>query len=205
MTHDSIGLGEDGPTHQPIEHLAALRAMPHLIVMRPADGVETAECWEIALQHTQNPSILALSRQGVVKVRTAPSAENLSAKGAYVLTEPDGGRDVTLIATGSEVGIAVDATAALAAEGVRAAIVSMPSMELFRAQDPAYRASVLGSAPRIAVEAGVAQCWYEWLGEAGRFVGLSDFGASAPAPKVYEHFGLTAKTVVETARGLLKT
>jgi transketolase len=205
MTHDSIGLGEDGPTHQPIEHLAGLRAMPHLIVMRPADGVETAECWEIALEHTANPSILALSRQAVIHARTAPSAENLSAKGAYVLTEPDGGRDVTLIATGSEVGIAVDAAAALAAEGVRAAVVSMPSMELFRAQDPAYRAQVLGSAPRIAVEAGVAQCWHEWLGENGRFVGLSDFGASAPAPKVYEHFGLTAKTVVETARGLLKT
>ena len=205
MTHDSIGLGEDGPTHQPIEHLAALRAMPHLIVMRPADGVETAECWEIALEHTRNPSILALSRQAVIHARTAPSAENRSAKGAYVLKEPDGARDVTLIATGSEVGIAVDAAAALAAEGVRAAVVSMPSMELFRSQDPAYRASVLGSAPRVAVEAGVAQCWHEWLGEVGRFVGLSDFGASAPGPKVYEHFGLTAKTVVETARGLLKT
>ncbi len=204
MTHDSIGLGEDGPTHQPIEHLAALRAMPHLLVMRPADGVETAECWEIALLHTQNPSILALSRQAVVNVRKSPTGENLSAKGAYVLTEPEGGRDVTLIATGSEVGIAVDAAKTLAGEGVRAAIVSMPSMELFRAQDATYRASVLGSAPRIAVEAGVAQCWYEWLGDGGRFVGLSDFGASAPAPKVYEKFGLTAATVAETARGLLK-
>ena len=205
MTHDSIGLGEDGPTHQPIEHLAALRAVPHLIVMRPADGVETAECWEIALEHTKNPSILALSRQAVIHARSAPSAENRSAKGAYVLKEPDGGRDVTLIATGSEVGIAIDAAAALAAEGVRAAVVSMPSMELFRAQDATYRAAVLGGAPRIAVEAGVAQCWYEWLGEGGRFVGLSDFGASAPGPKVYEHFGLTPKTVIETARGLLKT
>jgi transketolase len=204
MTHDSIGLGEDGPTHQPIEHLAALRAVPHLNVLRPACGIETAECWEIALAHTQNPSILVLSRQGVANVRSAPSKENLSAKGAYVLREPGGGRDVTLIATGAEVGIAVDAADALAKEGVRAAIVSMPSMELFRAQDAAYRASVLGNAPRIAIEAGVAQCWYEWLGDGGAFVGLSDFGASAPASKLFEHFGLTPEKVVLTARRLLK-
>jgi transketolase len=204
MTHDSIGLGEDGPTHQPIEHLAALRAVPHLLVLRPADGVETAECWEIALAHTQNPSILALSRQGVANVRSAPSKENLSAKGAYVLREPEGGRDVTLIATGAELGIAVDAADKLAKQGVRAAVVSMPSMELFRAQDPVYRAQVLGSAPRIAIEAGVAQCWHEWLGDRGAFVGLSDFGASAPAPKLFEHFGLTAETVVKTARRLLE-
>ncbi len=204
MTHDSIGLGEDGPTHQPIEHLAALRAIPHLIVMRPADGVETAECWEVALKHAENPSILALSRQAVASVRKDPTAENLSAKGAYVLIEPDGGRDVTLIATGSEVGMAVDAAEALAKEGVRAAVVSMPSMELFRAQDVGYRDAVLGSAPRVAIEAGVAQCWYEWVGESGRFVGLSDFGASAPAPKLFEHFGLTVNDVVKTVHGLLK-
>ncbi|HEX9881228.1 MAG TPA: transketolase [Hyphomicrobium sp.] len=204
MTHDSIGLGEDGPTHQPIEHLAALRAVPHLIVMRPADGVETAECWEIALLHTENPSILALSRQAVMNVHTAPSAENKSAKGAYVLTEPEGGRDVTLMATGAELGIAVDAADALAKEGVRAAVVSMPSMELFRAQDASYRAQVLGIAPRVAIEAGVAQPWYEWLGENGRFVGLSDFGASAPAPQLFEHFGLTAKHVTQTVHGLLE-
>jgi transketolase len=204
MTHDSIGLGEDGPTHQPIEHLAALRAVPHLLVLRPACGIETAECWEIALAHADNPSILALSRQGVANVRSAPSKENLSAKGAYVLREPEGGRDVTLIATGAEMGIAVDAADALAKEGVRAAVVSMPSMELFRAQDAAYRAQVLGSAPRIAIEAGVAQCWYEWLGDDGVFVGLSDFGASAPAPKLFEHFGLTPEKVVKTAHRLLK-
>jgi transketolase len=133
MTHDSIGLGEDGPTHQPIEHLSALRAIPHLLVLRPADGVETAECWEIALKHAENPSILALSRQAVTNARTAPAAENLSAKGAYVLREPDGGRDVTLLATGAEVGIAIEAADALAKEGVRVALVSVPSMELFRA------------------------------------------------------------------------
>ncbi len=203
MTHDSIGLGEDGPTHQPIEQLAALRAIPHLLVFRPADGVETAECWEIALARDKNPSLLALSRQAVPNVRKAPTADNLSAKGAYVLTEPEGGRDVTLIATGSEVGIAIDAARTLAGSGVRTAIVSMPSMELFRAQSEAYRGEVLGSAPRVAIEAGIAQCWYEWLGDDGRFVGLSDFGASAPAPQLYEHFGLTADKVVATVRALL--
>jgi len=204
MTHDSIGLGEDGPTHQPIEHLAALRAIPHLLVLRPADGVETAECWEIALKHTENPSILALSRQAVANVRSKPSAENLSAKGAYVLREPEGGRDVTLIATGAEVGIAAEAAGALAQEGVRAALVSMPSMELFRAQTDAYRAKVLGSAPRVAIEAGIVQCWHEWIGTNGGFAGLSDFGASAPAAKLFEHFGLTPGKTVETVLRLLK-
>lgn len=205
MTHDSIGLGEDGPTHQPVEHLSALRAIPHLLVMRPADGVETAECWEVALSHTNNPSILALSRQGVTAVRTEPSDENLSAKGAYVLREPDAERQVTLIATGTELGIAVEAAEALASEGVHAAVVSMPSMELFRAQDAEYRDSVLGSAPRIAIEAGVNQSWHEWLGPNGAFVGMEDFGASAPAAKLYEKFGITAPKVVETARALLKS
>ena len=204
MTHDSIGLGEDGPTHQPIEHLAALRAIPHLLVLRPADGVETAECWEIALKHTENPSMLVLSRQAVTNVRTEPAAENLSARGAYVLRAPDGARDVTLIATGAEVGIAVEAADALAKEGVRAAVVSMPSMELFRAQPESYHAQVLGSAPRVAIEAGIVQCWHEWLGPSGGFVGLSDFGASAPAAKLFEHFGLTPAKTVATVRGLLK-
>jgi len=204
MTHDSIGLGEDGPTHQPIEHLAALRAIPHLLVMRPAEGLETAECWEIALKHDANPSVLALSRQAVENLRKTASAENLSAKGAYVLSEPEGGRDVTLIGTGSELALAAEAATKLAAEGVKAAVVSMPSMELFRAQDAAYRAKVLGDKPRVAVEAGIAQCWYEWLGADGRFVGLSDFGASAPANKLYPHFGLTADAVAEAARSLVK-
>jgi transketolase len=140
----------------------------------------------------------------VVNARKTPSAENLSAKGAYVLREPDGKRDVTLIATGSELGIAIEAADALAKEGVRAAVVSMPSMELFRAQPASYRAQVLGSAPRVAIEAGVIQCWHEWIGQGGGFVGLSDFGASAPAPKLFEHFGLTAGKTVETVRGLLK-
>lgn len=203
MTHDSIGLGEDGPTHQPIEQLAALRAIPHLLVMRPADGIETAECWEIAVLHTENPSILALSRQAVENIRPATGEENLCVKGAYVLSEPEGGRDVTLIATGAEIGLAVAAAKSLNEAGVRAAVVSMPCMELFRAQSEGYRTQVLGSAPRIAIEPGVAQCWYEWLRDSDAFVGLSDFGASAPAAKLFAHFGLTADNVVATARRLL--
>ena len=204
MTHDSIGLGEDGPTHQPVEHLSALRAIPHLLVLRPAEGQETAECWEIALKHDANPSLLALSRQAVENLRTTASAENLSAKGAYVLSEPEGGRDVTLIGTGSELALAAEAAKKLAADGIKAAVVSMPSMELFRAQPESYRAGVLGDKPRVAVEAGVAQCWYEWLGGNGRFVGMSDFGASAPAGKLYPHFGITADAVAEAARSLVK-
>ncbi|MDP1910394.1 MAG: transketolase C-terminal domain-containing protein, partial [Hyphomicrobium sp.] len=203
MTHDSIGLGEDGPTHQPVEHLAALRAIPQLLVMRPAEGVETAECREIALKHDANPSVLALSRQAVENLRKTPSDENLSAKGAYVLIEPEGGRQVTLIGTGSELALAAEAAKKLEGEGVRAAVVSMPSMELFRGQPESYRSKVLGEVPRVAVEAGIAQCWYEWLGDKGRFVGLSDFGASAPAPQLYKHFGVTADAVAEAARSLL--
>jgi transketolase len=204
MTHDSIGLGEDGPTHQPIEHLASLRVIPNLLVLRPADGVETAECWEIALRNADRPSILSLSRQGVTHVRHGATKENLSAKGAYVVREVEGKRDVTLLATGAEVGMAVAAADALAKADVRAAVVSMPSFELFREQSKAYQVQVLGNVPRIAVEAGVIQCWYEWLGAEGRFVGLSGFGASAPGPTVFEHFGLTAEKVAEVAQSLVK-
>jgi transketolase len=173
-------------------------------VMRPAEGVETAECWEIALKHDANPSVLALSRQAVENLRKTPSDENLSAKGAYVLVEPEGGRQVTLIGTGSELALAAEAAKKLESEGIRAAVVSMPSMELFRAQPESYRNKVLGEVPRVAVEAGIAQCWYEWLGDRGRFVGLSDFGASAPAPQLYKHFGVTADAVAEAARSLVK-
>jgi transketolase len=205
MTHDSIGLGEDGPTHQPIEHLAALRAIPNLLVLRPADALETAEAWEIALTNTERPSILALTRQAVPTVlRTDASAKgNLSAKGGYVVSG-EGDRDVTLIATGSEVGLAAEAAAALAKDGIKAAVVSLPSFELFRAQSQEYRDSVLGSAPRVAVEAGVAQGWHEWLRHKDTFIGLSDFGASAPAPKLFEHFGITAAKVADAARALAK-
>ena len=203
MTHDSIGLGEDGPTHQPIEHLAALRAIPNLNVFRPADGVETAECWALAIAPGDTPSILALTRQSVPNLRTAHTDENLSAKGGYVLREASGKRDLTLIATGSEVGLAVAAADELAKAGKMAAVVSMPSFELFRRQPESYRLATLGDAPRIAIEAGVQQGWNEWIRHKDRFVGLSDFGASAPAPRLFEHFGLTPARIAAVARELV--
>jgi transketolase len=204
MTHDSIGLGEDGPTHQPVEQLASLRAIPNLNVLRPADGVETAECWELAVGPGDTPSILALTRQAVPNLRTVHTEENLCAKGAYVLAETPGkARDVTLLATGSEVGTAVDARALLARDGVEAAVVSMPCWELFAAQPAAYRQAVLGTAPRVAVEAAVRLGWERWLGDNGAFVGMDGFGASAPAAQLYEHFGITAAAVAAAARKLV--
>jgi transketolase len=205
MTHDSIGLGEDGPTHQPIEHLASLRAMPNLNVFRPADPVETAECWELALGAAGMPSVLALTRQAVPLLRGEAGGENRSARGAYVLAEAESGtRDVTILATGSEVGIAMDARALLAKDGIRAAVVSMPCWELFANEPVAYRDGVLGSAPRVGVEAAVSFGWDRWLGDGGAFVGMQGFGASAPAAKVYEHFGITSGGVAEAARALVK-
>jgi transketolase len=202
MTHDSIGLGEDGPTHQPVEHLAALRAIPNLNVFRPADPIETAECWELALASPRTPSILALTRQAVPALRKGGS-ENLCAKGAYVLEEaPNGKRDVTILATGSEVGIAMEARERLAKDGVQAAVVSMPCWELFAAQPVAYRDAVLGAAPRVGVEAAVGFGWERWLGDGGLFVGMEGFGASAPAAKLYEQFGITPAKVDEAARKL---
>ncbi|BAQ17101.1 transketolase [Methyloceanibacter caenitepidi] len=203
MTHDSIGLGEDGPTHQPVEQLAALRAIPNLNVMRPADSVECAECWDIALKSKSTPAIMTLTRQGLPLLRSAPTNENLCAKGAYVLIEPDGGRDVTLLATGSEVSLAVEAAKLLAGEGVKAAVVSMPCWELFEAQEPSYRDAVLGSAPRVGVEAAVEFGWQEWLGPKGAFVGMRGFGASAPAGELYKHFGITPEAVAAAARDLI--
>ncbi|WP_072391214.1 transketolase [Hyphomicrobium sp. CS1GBMeth3] len=204
MTHDSIGLGEDGPTHQPIEHLASLRAIPNLAVIRPADALETAEAWEIALSNPTRPTILALSRQAVPTVlRVGTPAENATEKGGYIASGGEKKRDVTLIATGSEVGLIAEAAAALAKEGIHATVVSMPSFELFRAQPAPYRDEVLGEAPRIAVEAGVAQGWYEWLRPGDQFIGLSDFGVSAPGTKVFEHFGLTAAKVADAARAVV--
>ncbi|HZS82301.1 MAG TPA: transketolase [Stellaceae bacterium] len=204
MTHDSIGLGEDGPTHQPVEHLASLRAIPNLLVFRPADAVETAECWALALDSADAPSVLALTRQGVPTLRRDGTGENRSARGAYVLAEAEGRRRVTLLATGSEVAVAMAARERLASEGIAAAIVSMPCWELFAKQDPAYRASVLGTAPRIAVEAASPFGWERWLGERGAFIGMQGFGASAPAEQLFPHFGITAEKVAEAARGLAK-
>ena len=205
MTHDSIGLGEDGPTHQPVEHLAALRTIPNLRVFRPADGVETAECWALAIGPVDAPCVIALTRQNVPNLRTVHTADNLTAKGGYVLREPSGKRDVTLIATGSEVGLAVTAADMLTKGGIGVAIVSLPSFELFRAQPEAYRNAVLGDAPRVGIEAAIEQGWREWLRPADAFIGLSDFGISAPAPAAFAHFGLTADRIAERARDLVVT
>ncbi|QAY97165.1 transketolase [Methylovirgula ligni] len=200
LTHDSIGLGEDGPTHQPVETLASLRAIPHLYVFRPADAVETAESWELALQLKHAPSVLALSRQNLPVVRTAHKAENFSALGAYVLREAPGERDVTLLATGSEVSLAVKAAEQLAAQNIKAAVVSIPCFELFAEQEPGYRAAVLGQAPRIGIEAALRQGWGAVLEPQDFFIGMTDFGASAPAADLYKFFGITVDAIVQAAR-----
>jgi transketolase len=199
MTHDSIGLGEDGPTHQPVEHLASLRAIPNLRVFRPACAVETAECWELALTARRTPSVLALTRQSVPSFRRGAEPENRSSRGAYVLAEADGPRRVTLLATGSEVALAMAARDLLKGRGVGAAVVSMPCWELFDAQDPGYRAAVLGAVPRLAVEAATPFGWERYVGEGGTVLGMTGFGASAPAEDLFRHFGLTAETLAEAA------
>ena len=200
MTHDSIGLGEDGPTHQPVEHLAALRAIPNLKVFRPADAIETAECWELALESRESPSVLALTRQGLATVRT-DCAENYSAYGAYILAPAPRAREVTLIATGSEVGIALAAQKLLNDDGIAAAVVSMPCWELFEAQPAHYREEVLGhDTLRIAVEAGARLGWERWIGTEGAFVGMTGFGASAPYKELYERFKITPEAVVEEVK-----
>ena len=202
MTHDSIGLGEDGPTHQPVEHLAALRAMPNLLVFRPADAVETAECWKAALSERKSPSLMALSRQKTAAVRT--SGGNLSARGAYELAAADGAAQVTIFASGTEVAVAMAARAQLQAEGIGARVVSTPCWELFDRQDAAYRASVIGEAPvRIAVEAAVRQGWEKFIGDDGVFVGMTGFGASAPFEVLYREFGITAEAVAQAAKSKL--
>ncbi|MGR3758356.1 MAG: transketolase [Tranquillimonas sp.] len=210
MTNDSIGLGEDGPTHQPVEHLAMLRATPNSWVFRPADTVETAEAWELALMTKDRPSILALSRQNLPTVRTEHKTKNLTAQGAYVLAEAEGKRQAILIATGSEVEIALAARDTLQAEGIGTRVVSMPCMELFAAQDESYRKRVLpAGAVRVGIEAAVRLGWDRWLlGERGReakaaFVGMEGFGASGPAPELYEYFGITAANVAQKVRAML--
>jgi transketolase len=203
MTHDSIGLGEDGPTHQPVEHLAALRAIPNLLVLRPADAVETLECWQIALEAKEQPTILALSRQNLPALRTASVKANLSASGGYQIAGDDVA-DAVIFATGSEVSIAVEALALLKAQGISAKVISVPSMELFLAQDAAYRAKLIGTPKaRVAIEAGIEMGWGKLLGDTGRFVGMTGFGASGPAEQLYEHFGITAQGVVEAVTAQL--
>ena len=202
MTHDSIGLGEDGPTHQPVEHLASLRAMPNLLVLRPADAVETAECWQIALAQKAGPSVLALTRQNLPTLRTEHVAENRSAKGGYVMQEASTGKpSVVLLATGSEVSLAAEARTKLEADGVPTRVVSLPSFELFDAQPDAYRSAVLGGdLVRIGVEAAVRQGWERYLGANGTFIGMSGFGASAPIKALYQRFGITAEAIVKAAK-----
>ncbi len=204
MTHDSIGLGEDGPTHQPVEHLASLRAIPNLHVFRPADAVETAEAWEIALTSPTTPSVLALSRQNLPAIRVEDDGENRSQRGAYVLRDTPVARDVTLIATGSEVEIALAAADLLAARRINAAVVSAPCFELFAAQDATYRRGVLGQAPRIGIEAAIRQGWDLFLRPDDGFVGMTGFGASAPAPELYQHFGITADAAADLAMTLIQ-
>ena len=202
-THDSIGLGEDGPTHQPIEQLASLRAIPNCLVFRPCDAVETLECWQAALEHGTGPSILALTRQNLELLRTEDQADNLAARGAYVLAEAAGDRAATILATGSEVGIAMDAKATLDAEGLPTAVVSVPCMELFERQGPGYRASVLGTAPRVAVEAASPFGWTRYVASESHVVGMTSFGASAPYEKLYAHFGITPSAVADRVRGIV--
>jgi transketolase len=203
LTHDSIGLGEDGPTHQPVEHLAALRAIPNLLVLRPGDPIETAEAWELALNHATGPSALALSRQNLPVSRKTHTSENLSAKGGYLLRETAKPRDVTLIATGSEVGLAMQAAEKLAAEGIEAAVVSVPCFELFAEQSADYRAMVLGSAPRIGIEAAIRQSWDMLLRPDDPFIGMKTFGASGSIADVYKHFGITVEAILADVKSCL--
>ena len=196
FTHDSIGVGEDGPTHQPVEHLASLRAMPGIKVYRPADAVEALECWYDAVAG-DGPSVMVAARQKVVPARTAARPDMPSRRGGYVLAEAEGERDVTLIATGSEVEIALATRARLAAAGVKAAVVSMPCVELFERQEKDYRAAVLGTAPRHVIEAASPYGWHRYTGEAGRVFGVETFGYSGSGPELYEAFGLTAEAITD--------
>ena len=204
LTHDSIGLGEDGPTHQPVEHLAALRAIPNLNVFRPADTVEAMECWQIALQSKTTPSAMALSRQKTPAVRTVAATENLSARGAYEIKAASGEARATLFGTGTELALALKAAETLEAEGVPTRVVSVPCFELFEQQDAAYRASVIGRGTvRVAVEAAIKQGWERFIGEDGAFIGMTGFGASAPAEVLYDKFGITADAVVAAVKARL--
>ncbi len=204
MTHDSIGLGEDGPTHQPVEQVMSLRLIPNLNVYRPCDAIETAECWVLSLKTTATPSIHALTRQGLPPMRGEESknwsgASNMSAKGAYRLKSAQAARKVLLIATGSEVHLAMDVAAKLEADGIGADVVSMPCMELFEQQDDAYKADVLASGEnvvRVSVEAGTTLGWQRYTGLDGVNIGLDRFGASAPAPELFENFGFTVDAIV---------
>ena len=202
LTHDSIGVGEDGPTHQPVEQLAMLRATPNVLTFRPADSIEVAECYEVALGYN-GPSAFALSRQELPQLRVSAD-ENYSSKGAYVLYEPDGQRDITLIATGSEVALALKSKDALQEKGIRAAVVSMPCMELFESQDEIYQGQVLGDAPRLIIEAASPFGWHKWTGDRGGIIAMNGFGCSAPGSQLFEKYGFTVKQVVNKAHEIIK-
>ena len=203
MTHDSIGVGEDGPTHQPVEHVASLRAIPNLYVFRPADAIETAECWELSVERTNGPSLHALTRQGLPPVRTSAD-KNMCSRGGYVLKAGEGADDIVLLASGSEVHLAVEAHKELSAQGISARVVSVPCVDLFLDQDEKYVRSVIGKdLPKIAIEAGIRQGWDGLIGRQGGFVGMNSFGASAPGSDLFTHFGITTDAVVARAKEML--
>jgi len=205
LTHDSIGLGEDGPTHQPVEHIASLRAMPNLNVFRPCDTVETLECWQLALEARTRPSVLALTRQNLPQLRLADDKANRCAKGAYELVAANGEAKVSIFASGSEVQIAVEAQKQLAAKGIAARVVSVPCMDILLELPAADFKAIVGAAPvKVAVEAAVRQGWDAIIGHDGAFVGMTGFGASAPAKELFKHFGITAEAVVKAAEGRLR-
>jgi transketolase len=205
MTHDSIGVGEDGPTHQPVEHVASLRAIPNLDVYRPCDVTETAEAWELSLTSKDRPAVLALTRQNLPQLRQDVGTKNLTALGAYELVAADGRAEVTLFASGSEVSLAVKARAALLADGIIARVVSVPCFERFAAQPESYRKKVIGRAKvKIGIEAGVRQGWDSIIGSDGQFIGMTGFGASGTAGKVFAHFGITSDAIVAAAKAALK-
>jgi transketolase len=201
LTHDSIGVGEDGPTHQPIEQLAMLRATPNVLTFRPADAVETAECYEIALSYS-GPSAFAMSRQELPTLRQTIT-DNKSARGAYVLYEPDCPRDITLVATGSEVELAMKTQNMLEKQGVYAAVISMPCMELFEHQSEEYQNAVLGTAPHLAIEAASPFGWHKWIGDNGDIISMTGFGCSAPGKQLFEKFGFTVENIVNHALKLI--
>jgi transketolase len=204
MTHDSIGLGEDGPTHQPVEHLAALRAIPNHLVFRPADATEAAECWQLALEQTKRPSTLALTRQNLPAVRTDFVEENLCAYGAYELATAEGEAAVTIFASGSEVEIALAARTQLQAHGHPTRVVSVPSFELFEQQSESYKAALIGTAPvKVGIEAAIRLGWDRLIGNDGIFIGMHGFGASAPIEALYKHFGITAEDTVRAVEARL--
>lgn len=199
LTHDSIGLGEDGPTHQPVEHLTALRAIPNLYVFRPADSIETVECWQMALESSETPSVLALTRQNLPTLRSSYET-NLSALGGYTLAPAKVSPQATLLATGSEVALAIEAQTELSVIGIDVSVVSIPCFELFNQQDKIYKHAVLGDAPRIAIEAGIEMCWSQYLRDADTFIGMTGFGASAPANVLYEKFGITKQAIIDAVK-----